>query len=465
MNDAFELCNAALSDSSIHTMKETSSAELLSRSKEKSPTRAPATTRVAIVGLGYVGLPLAILAEERGYRVTGFDVDPIKVALLGRRSAGFLSEEEMRFFKKSRMSITADESVIENADVYVICVPTPVDETHEPDLRPVEFAASTVGRTLRRGSLVILESTVNPGVSESVAIPRLESASGLKVERDFFFAHCPERINPGDTHWTTRTIPRVVGGAGPMSLARAVDFYSSLVEAEIRPMNSLKEAEAVKMVENAFRDVNIAFVNELAMSFGKAGVDILHVIQGAATKPFAFMPHLPGCGVGGHCIPVDPYYLIRYGRENGFEHQFLKAARDVNSHMPAYTVDLLEETLMKKGEDIEGTGVALLGLAYKRDIPDLRESPALAIREELEKRGADVRTFDPFVPDGSTVHSLGEALDGAGAAVVATDHSMFRTLSPEDFIGHGVDVVIDGRNCLSKEAFIEQGLAYRGIGR
>jgi UDP-N-acetyl-D-glucosamine dehydrogenase len=430
---------------------------------ERAPRVKPAN--VAVIGLGYVGLPLAILAESRGHTIAGFDIDPVKIALLARREAGFLSEEESQAFKKSSMKIGSDERAIDGADVFVVCVPTPVDEDYRPDLTPLRSAAAIVGRNVRRGSLVVIESTVNPGVCESVALPEIENASGLTAERDFFFAHCPERINPGDTKWTTRTIPRVVGGTGPESLRRATNFYASFVDAELRPMRTIKEAEAVKMVENSFRDVNIAFVNELAMSFGKAGIDVLSVIQGASTKPFAFMPHFPGCGVGGHCIPVDPYYLIRYGRENGFKHRFLETARRINNGMPRYTVDILEDELKTQGRTLTGSTVALLGLAYKRDVPDLRESPALAIREELLRRGAVVRAFDPFVPSSSDVRSLDAALRGADAAIVATDHTLFRTLAPEHFSARGVRVVIDGRNCLSKDAFQEAGLAYRGIGR
>lgn len=423
------------------------------------------TGTVAVVGLGYVGLPLAILAESRGYRVVGFDIDKIKIALLQGRSVPFLSNEESIAFRKSRMRLSFDERILGEALTHIICVPTPVNEEHVPDLTPLAGACTAVGRHLKKGSLVVIESTVNPGVCESVALPILERESGLVCERDFSFAHCPERINPGDATWTTRTLPRVIGGAGPTSNARAILLYESLIDASVTPMNSIKEAEAVKMVENAFRDINIAFVNELAMSFDKAGIDIMHVIRGASTKPFAFMPHFPGCGVGGHCIPVDPYYLIRYGKENGFEHRFLIAARQINNEMPRYTVNLLEQLLRRKSMPLKGAIVALLGLAYKRDVPDLRESPALAIEAELKRGGAHVRKFDPFVPERSTAHSLEETLSGADAAVIATDHSVFRSLSPKDFLSHGVRVLVDGRNCLPKEEFVASGVAYHGIGR
>lgn len=423
------------------------------------------TGTIAVVGLGYVGLPLAILAESQGYRVVGFDIDKIKIALLSERNVPFLSEEESVLFKKNRMRLSADEGILDGAMAHIVCVPTPVNEEHVPDLAPLVGACTTIGRHLKKGSTVVIESTVNPGVCESVALPILERESGLVCEKDFFFAHCPERINPGDTKWTTRTLPRVLGAATVESRERALALYSSIIDAPITPMASIKEAEAVKMVENAFRDINIAFVNELAMSFDKAGIDLMNVISGASTKPFAFMPHFPGCGVGGHCIPVDPYYLIRYGRENGFEHRFLLAAREINNEMPRYTVQLLQQMMYREGMLLKGSTIALLGLAYKRDVPDLRESPALEIQAELRRSGANVRAFDPFVPEHSAAHSLSEALSGADAAVIATDHSMFRSLSPEEFLSRGVRVVVDGRNCLPKEAFAKSGVTYHGIGR
>jgi UDP-N-acetyl-D-glucosamine dehydrogenase len=425
-----------------------------------------AVQSISIVGLGYVGLPLAILAEERGFRVSGYDTDEGRAASLQKRNAPFISEQELQLFKKSRMAISHDESVLARSDAYIICVPTPVDGDRRPDLRPLIAASESVGRYLRPGNVVVVESSVNPGACEGISLAILERISGLKVEQDFYFAHCPERINPGDTKWDVRSLPRVLGASGPKSLAQAMKLYSVLIDGGVVPMQSIKEAEAVKMVENAFRDVNIAFVNELAMSFAKADIDIVNVIQGASSKPFAFMPHFPGCGVGGHCIPVDPYYLIRYGRENGFEHKFLSTAREINDSMPRYTVDLLEHLLSKTRElPLANATVALLGLAYKRDVPDLRESPALRILEELEGRGAIVQSYDPFADGLSTSRDIDDSLRGADAAIVATDHTMFRTLSPETFLENNVGVVVDGRNCLSKEAFQEAGIAYRGIGR
>ncbi|MHB8660416.1 MAG: nucleotide sugar dehydrogenase [Minisyncoccota bacterium] len=420
---------------------------------------------LAVVGLGYVGLPLALLAEARGIKVHGFDIDENKTHALKKRSVSFLTEPEKQALKKSYIKFSNEENVLDGIDAYVICVPTPVDENHVPDLAPVIAAAQSVGRHLKKGGLVVIESTVNPGVCENIALPEIARESGLRVERDFFFAHCPERINPGDAAWNVRTIPRVMGAYGPRSLTHARALYRQLISADIVSMESIKEAEAVKMVENSFRDVNIAFVNELAMSFAKAGIDIMNVINGASSKPFSFMAHYPGCGVGGHCIPVDPYYLIRYGRENGFEHRFLATAREINNSMPIYTIDLLEKLLASLDRPIAKSTIALLGIAYKRDIPDVRESPALVIRDELERRGARVQSYDPFVKNQSTAENVDEALAGADAAVIATDHSAFSLLQPELFRTHGVPVVIDGRNCLDKNAFIAEGITYRGIGR
>lgn len=421
-------------------------------------------TTVAVIGLGYVGLPLAILAASRGCNVIGFDIDEVKIAQLAQREANFLSEEEASLFKKTpTLQVTAQEKDLAGADAFIVCVPTPVHESHLPDLRPLESACAIVGRYLSKGNLVVIESTVSPGVCEGAALPVLEKVSGLTPD-EFDFAHCPERVNPGDERWDVRVIPRVMGARSEQALTRATDLYTQFVDAEILRMGSIKEAEAVKMVENAFRDVNIAFVNELAIAFDRAGIDIANVIRGASTKPFGFMPFSPGCGVGGHCIPVDPYYLIRYGRENGFEHKFLITARRINSRMPLYTVTLLEKALRERGKKSSESTVALLGLSYKRDIPDTRESPASDIHDALLRRGVAVRTFDPFVP-GSTARTLAEALKGADAAVIATDHSVFRTLEPIQFREFGVDIVIDGRNCLNKDLFAGSGVLYRGIGR
>jgi len=441
--------------------------------EDTGTAHATKTTTIAVVGLGYVGLPLAILASRRGYKVVGFDIDEVKIAQLQEREANFLNDDDAEAFREAKdLVLTDNEQELNAADTFIVCVPTPVHENHIPDLGPVISASTIVGKHLRRGALVVIESTVNPGVCERISLPILEKVSGLSRD-DFHFAHCPERINPGDAKWDVRTIPRVIGGLNPESLDRAATLYESLIEAQIVRMKNIKEAEAVKMVENSFRDINIAFVNELAMAFDKAGIDIVNVIRGASSKPFAFMPHFPGCGVGGHCIPVDPYYLIRYGQENGFEHRFLMTARRINSGMPIYAVQMLDDMLRSRSgkfdrrrkSSLRGVQVALLGLAYKRDVPDLRESPALIIKKELEKRGADVRTYDPYAVGASSEKTLEDALVGADAALIATDHTLFRTLSPQSFEKYGVGVVVDGRNCLDKESFLGTGIAYRGIGR
>ncbi len=433
--------------------------------RESRARKPQDTTVVAIIGLGYVGLPLAILSATRGFRTIGFDIDDVKVAQLERHEADILNDGESKAFKSAKtLDITASETDLRRANAFIICVPTPVSDGHTPDLRPLEGAARIVGRNMRRGALVVVESTVNPGVCEKVALPILEKTSRISRE-DFLFAHCPERINPGDQRWDVRSIPRVIGGRDQESLSAAVELYSNLIDAEIFPMSNIKEAEAVKMVENAFRDINIAFVNELAMSFDKAGIDIVNVIRGASTKPFSFMAHFPGCGVGGHCIPVDPYYLIRYGHENGFDHRFLVTARRINNGMPHFTVRLLEDELRGQRKRLSSAKIALLGLAYKSNVPDMRESPALVIRDVLEKSGAEVRVYDPYVRHESTVRSIEEALEGADAVVVATAHDEFTRLSPSDLETRGIRIVIDGRNCLDKDSFRASRISYRGIGR
>lgn len=444
-------------------MKSASTIRTPNRTQRKRPRQTPT---IAVIGLGYVGLPLALRAATLGYPVIGFDIDITLIAELKNHQAPpFLDEEDRAAVAKHTMDVHTDANALKDASVIIVCVPTPVLASHEPDLRPLISATETIAPHIKKNTLVIVESTVNPGVCDEILLPIITKTTGLEPEKDFYFAYCPERINPGDTTWNVRTIPRVLGGAGPKSTRRARTLYEHLIEAPIHEMQSLKEAEAVKVTENSFRDINIAFVNELAMSFKKLGIDIVNVLDGAATKPFGFMPHYPGCGVGGHCIPVDPYYLIAYAKQNGFTHKFLETARDINNHMPEYTIDLLEKSLKDKKKKLAGSRIALLGLAYKRDVPDLRESPALVIEQELTRRGALVRTFDPFVLSHTNTYALEDALEKADAALIATDHTLFRSLTPKEFTKYNIDIVIDGRNCLDKKRFERSAIIYQGIGR
>lgn len=421
---------------------------------------------VAIIGLGYVGLPLALLASEKGWKVFGIDILQKKVDLIKNRKSPFVDEEVEMKLKITAMEATTDFEKVKEVSVIVICVPTPVFENRLPDYGPVEGACKGIAPFLQKGQLVVLESTVNPGVCEEIVIPVLEKESGLKAGTDFYVAHCPERINPGDKEWNVSNIPRVVGGLDKTSLDRAIEFYHSIISAEIKPMGSLKEAEAVKIVENSFRNINIAFVNELARSFSRLGIDVVNVINGAATKPFAFLPHYPGCGIGGHCIPVDPYYLIDYARKNyGFEHKLLELACKTNEAMPKYTVELVEKGLKEKGRNIKGARVAVLGLAYKAGIGDCRESPSFEIIKALKDKGAQVIAYDPYVPEKSDVTRVEEALDGSEAIIIATNHALFRALRGYELAKHGVKVVVDGRNCLDKSEIQLAGLTYAGIGR
>ena len=420
---------------------------------------------ISVIGLGYVGLPLALLADKNGYQVIGIDTDDTKVELINKKLSPFVDEEISEQLKNSKMEATTDFSEVKESDIITICVPTPVYENNMPNLEPVKNACKNIAPFMKKGQLIILESTVNPGVSEDVVLPILEKESGLKCKEDFYLAHCPERINPGDENWNVENINRVVGAFCKTGLSMAVDFYKTILTGSVKPMNSLKEAEAVKVVENSFRDINIAFVNELAISFSHLDIDVVNVIEGAATKPFAFMPHFPGCGVGGHCIPVDPYYLIEYAKKNGFDHDFLSLARRINSKMPKFTAKQVMYGLNENKISINKTKVAVLGLSYKPNIDDCRESPSFEIIEKLKKYGANVSIFDPFVLDKSTVKSLDEAVTDAQAVVIATSHDVFKELTPDYFVKNGVKVIVDGRNCLPKDEFIKAGITYKGIGR
>lgn len=425
----------------------------------------PVKKTVAVVGLGYVGLPLAVRASERGYHVIGFDTNEEKIAVLKKGKSPikekFLEENIARF----RFDATSDAKKLGTADIFLICVPTPVDESFYPDLEPVISASKLIATHAKKGALVILESTVNPGVSEEIVRPIFEEA-GFQVSKDIYLAHCPERINPGDTKWNVTNIPRVVGSFDQTGLKLAYDFYTSIVDGEIRQMKSIREAEAVKIVENSFRDINIAFVNELARSFDVLDIDVKDVIEGAATKPFAFMAHFPSCGVGGHCIPVDPYYLIERAKRSGFDHRFLKIAREINNSMPDYAVELLQDALNQVKLPLNGTKVGVLGLSYKANVDDVRESPALKVIKRLKEHRAKVETFDPYVTGKSSIKTLEGLLRKSEALILVTDHKEFKNaLTPTLLKKHGIRVIIDGKNCLDKASFIKAGIIYKGIGR
>ena len=418
--------------------------------------------KVAIVGLGYVGLPLACLCARKGYAVLGIDIN-LEIVEKTNRGISHIKDDELdRALKEVKGKLVATDKFdgIPNCGIVVICVPTPVDEKYKPDLRPLKSACNRIFTLIRKGQLIIVESTIYPGVIEEVVAPILER-SGMKAGSDFYLAHCPERIDPGNRKYKVNNIPRVVGGVDKESLKRAAGFYRSIIDAPVLEMSSVKAAEAVKIMENTFRDVNIAFVNELAKSFDKFGIDISEVIKGASMKPFGFMPFYPGCGVGGHCIPVDPYYLIERAKGAGFDHRFLKLAREINHSMPEYTVELLESKL----GDLKGEKVGVLGIAYKADVDDMRESPALDMIRILKERGAEITVYDPNIPAKSDVSSLDELLKKVDYIILAADHKEFREMDPSRLKENGIEIVIDGRNCLDKEKIKALGIVYKGIGR
>ena len=414
--------------------------------------------RVSILGMGYVGFPLACaIAKNKEYDVYGFDLSKEKIDLINDNVSPVEDNQAKEDIKEVSIYATTDFSNLEDSNIIILAVPTPVYEDKLPDLTLVRKATESILPYLKKNQLIILESTVNPGVCDEIVLPILES-TGFKGGVDFDLLHCPERINPGDSKWNVYNIPRNIGGTSLEGTKRGADFYRSVLEAEIKEVSSLKIAEATKIIENTFRDINIAYVNELAKSFDVMDIDLVEVIEAASNKPFAFLAHYPGCGIGGHCIPVDPYYLIEKAKQVGFEHTFLKAAREVNTSMPHYTVDKLLYALNEVGKTIKGTKIGLLGLSYKANIGDLRESPSLEIQERLKDLGAEVIVCDPYVED---TNSLSETIDNVEALVLATNHKEFL----ENKNWGGVKVIVDGRNCLNREEIKEKGIIYKGVGR
>ncbi len=395
-----------------------------------------ATARLGIIGMGYVGLPLAIAAVRGGLDTTGFDIDPAKAEILnsGKSYLKHISTEAITELRsRGKFSITADFSALADMDAIVICVPTPLSDDHGPDLSYVVSSTEEIARHLHPGQLVVLESTTYPGTTADVMRPILERG-GLKSGRDFFLAYSPEREDPGNPTHRTGTIPKVVGGDGAPALALALALYDNIVTQTI-PVSSLDTAEAVKLTENIFRSVNIALVNELKLIYGKMGIDVWEVIEAAKSKPFGFMPFYPGPGLGGHCIPIDPFYLTWRARQFGQETRFIELAGKINTAMPGHVVGVLAEQLDRRaGKGLSASKILLIGVAYKKNIDDVRESPAFAILELLEERGAETAFYDPYV---SEIPNTREHMPLAGrrsidwvterfadydAALICTDH-------------------------------------------
>ena len=419
---------------------------------------------VAIIGLGYVGLPLALLTNKRGYKVIGIDIDKELIKKINNGISPILNKKNEKALHETKITASNDYDLTKKANIIIVCVPTPVNDSKQPDFKPLIESCKEIGKRLNKGQLIILESTVNPGAIKEIVVPVLEKYSGLTVNKDFHVSHCPERIDPGSSKWDVENIPRVIGSLDKAGLTQTKIFYKSILNAPLKTMDTIEEAEAVKIFENSFRDVNIAFVNEFAISFSKFGINILNVIEGASTKPFAFLPHYPGCGVGGHCVPVDPYYMIDYAKRNGFNHALLALARKINNNMPKYTVEITVDALKKSKIQIQKATVAVLGLAYKKGVVDTRESPSYIIIDLLKKRGLKVKIYDSKVSMKSSSKTLLDAMRGVSAVIIATDHDEFRTLKPKYFLSNGIKIIIDGRNCLNKEEFIKSGIYYRGIG-
>ncbi len=390
---------------------------------------------IGVVGLGYVGLPLVREFIKAGYRVLGFDVDPVKVEKLNAGESYILSvssETVSQWRKKKRFEATADMKRMGEPDSLLICVPTPLTPAREPDLCYVEQTGEDIGRALRKGQLVVLESTTYPGTTLEVLRPRLEAISGLKCGTDFYLAFSPEREDPGNPKFSTGTTPKVVGADDAKSQAAAEAMYSRIVP-KVVEVSSTRAAEAVKLLENIFRAVNIALVNELKMLFDRMGMDVWEVIEAARSKPFGYMPFYPGPGLGGHCIPIDPFYLTWKAREYGMTTRFIELAGEINSSMPRYVVGRVMEALNERQKSLKGSKILIVGVTYKPNIDDMRESPALEIIELLRDRGAEISYHDPFYPRmrGFRKYDLRyesvplnrKNLGAADCVLVATNHS------------------------------------------
>lgn len=416
--------------------------ELLKRISERQ-------VRVGVIGMGYVGLPLAVEIANSGIDVTGIDVDDSKVEKINAGHSyipDVSSESVAKHVKAGRFRALADFKAIRELDAVIICVPTPLSKTKDPDLSMVVSAVDRIAENLRRHQLIVLESTTYPGTTEELILPKLEE-SGLRVGEDFFLAFSPERVDPGNPVYNTFNTPKVIGGVTPRCLEVASKLYRNFIE-RIVPVSSSRSAEMVKLLENTFRSVNIGLVNEMALMCDRLKVDVWEVIEAAATKPFGFMPFQPGPGLGGHCIPIDPLYLSWKLKTLNYRARFIELASEINADMPHYVVNKVNDALNEFSKSVRNSKVLIIGVSYKKDIDDLRESPALDVIQLLRQRGANVLYHDPYVPginfEQGALKSvpLDEGLVQSDCAVIVTNHSSIDYSK----VVHLSKVVLDTRN-------------------
>ena len=406
--------------------------------------------RIGVIGLGYVGLPLAVEFAKKGFEVVGIDIDASRIkSIEGKRSyiLDVTNEDIRAIISAGLFSATADYKVINKLDVIIICVPTPLRKTREPDISYIVNATESIARHKKSGQLIILESTTYPGTTDEVVLPILERNS-LKLDRDFFLAFSPERVDPGNIKFKTKDITKIVGGVTKKSAELSKLFYSQIIK-DVRIVSSAKAAEMVKLLENTFRSVNIGLVNEIALMCDKLGINVWEVIEAAKTKPFGFMSFYPGPGLGGHCIPIDPLYLSWKARLHGFEARFIELADMVNSYMPEYVVKRIGQILNKVKKPLLDSKILIMGIAYKKDVNDIRESPAIEIMRILASVGAKVFYFDPYVPevkiDGTVFKSVSwkaGVFKDKDCVVIITEHS---SVDYEEVLSHS-KIIFDTRN-------------------
>jgi len=408
------------------------------------------TARVGIIGLGYVGLPLAVEFARAGFEVIGLDVQEGKVAAINRGES-YVQDVPNSILKplveSGRLKATADFSIVSELDTINICVPTPLRKTKDPDMTYIVAAGEEIAKYAHPGLLVILESTTYPGTTDELLLPMLEKP-GFKVGKDFFLCFSPERVDPGNPRFQTMNIPKVVGGVTPACTEMGVLFYSQALETVV-PASNARVAEMVKLLENTFRMINIGLVNEMALMCDRMGIDVWEVIDAASTKPFGFMPFYPGPGLGGHCIPIDPFYLSWKSKQAGIEARFIELAGYINGNMPRFVVDKIQNALNAQAKPVRDSHIHIVGVAYKRDIDDVRESPALDVIHLLQQLGAHVTYSDPLIPKirvdgGGELHAepLALAVADADATVVITDHTSF----DYEMIAYRAKLIIDTRN-------------------